>query len=734
MLTDLSRRERQLVDAARRGDMLTCSELTPDQLRDTEEPDHLVRGQILRDLLLGRHGELDPLGVRIARARVTGEVDLNYVDATTGLNLTYCTLDQPVKLRGSHFPWLYMLGTHLPTMEADGVRIDGDLVLGSGFEAFNDTLDGIIRLRGGHIAGSFSMNGAELTNTSGPAISADRLRVDGSIFLRNGFTATGNGTQGTIRLASAQIASDLEMDSAELTNTSGPALNANQLRVGGSIFLRNGFTATGNGKTGTIFLIGADVAGSLEMDSAKLTNTSGPALNANQLRVGGSIFLRNGFTATTDSASATIFLLGARVTVSLEMDSAELTNSSGPALNGNRLQVGGSIFLRNGFTAAGNGESGTIFLLGAHVAGSLEMDSAKLTNTSGPALNGNRLRIDGDLLMRNGFIAATDSASATIFLLGAHVAGSLEMDSAKLTNTSGPALSGDWLRVDGSILLRNGFTATGNGESGTMFLRGANITGQISMIGANLINRDHNLLLNLESSRCSMALMSAELICPRGSRTNSTCEHSNRWFGVNGFTYDDLRRSDWKQWLHLIRWHTEAYNPTSYQQLAEFRATAGHDRDTRTILISQQTDHRVRGDLGGLSRRITHTLWGALAGYGYQSGRIAVALLVVFLLAVGASLLAGHTTTSHGHHAAEHTSDLAGTAAPGPCSSVELIGLGIDRGLPLASTGIRAHCDLDTSSTAGQWFTFAIWLLQGAMWALATLALAGYTGLIRKVH
>jgi hypothetical protein len=62
-----------------------------------------------------------------------------------------------------------------------------------------------------------------------------------------------------------------------------------------------------------------------------------------------------------------------------------------------------------------------------------------------------------------------------------------------------------------------------------------------------------------------------------------------------------------------------------------------------------------------------------------------------------------------------------------------LVGLGLDRGLPLGPTGLRARCDLDTSSTAGQVFTVVLWVVQAAVWGLATLALAGYTGLIRKV-
>jgi hypothetical protein len=124
-------------------------------------------------------------------------------------------------------------------------------------------------------------------------------------------------------------------------------------------------------------------------------------------------------------------------------------------------------------------------------------------------------------------------------------------------------------------------------------------------------------------------------------------------------------------------------------------------------------------------------LWGALAGYGYRTGRTATALLTVLLLAGALGYAAGHTPTYDGRYAALHTTR---TEHPfTPCSALEQIGLGIDRGLPLAATGIRDRCDLDTTSPTGQAFTAAIWALQALVWALATLAIAGYTGLIRKI-
>jgi hypothetical protein len=77
---------------------------------------------------------------------------------------------------------------------------------------------------------------------------------------------------------------------------------------------------------------------------------------------------------------------------------------------------------------------------------------------------------------------------------------------------------------------------------------------------------------------------------------------------------------------------------------------------------------------------------------------------------------------------------LSPTSAEGaPCSLAEQIGLGLQIGLPLIKPPAGDRCRLDTTSAAGQVFTFLSWLLQALAWIFATLAVAGYTGLIRKL-
>ncbi|GAA2990707.1 hypothetical protein [Actinokineospora diospyrosa] len=131
--------------------------------------------------------------------------------------------------------------------------------------------------------------------------------------------------------------------------------------------------------------------------------------------------------------------------------------------------------------------------------------------------------------------------------------------------------------------------------------------------------------------------------------------------------------------------------------------------------------------LGGRLARWRHRLWGWLGNYGYRAHRLVVALVVVLALAGTLGYVAGQVTTRPGHLAAERVQQVGV-----PCSTAELIGLGIDRGLPLGATGLRARCDLATDTRWGQLFTYVLWVLQALVWGLATLAVAAYTGLVRK--
>ncbi|MGH3972976.1 MAG: hypothetical protein ACRDS9_06595, partial [Pseudonocardiaceae bacterium] len=487
-----------------------------------------------------------------------------------------------------------------------------------------------------------------------------------------------------------------------------------------------GFVATGHGELSAVRLPGARINGQLNLNGAELANQHGPALIGDGLQVDGGLVLAEGFTATGHCERGAVRLPGAHIGGQLNLDGAKLINNAGPALIGDHLQVNGGMFL-DGFTATGHGEDGTVRLPDAHISGQLNLDRAELINYAGPALIGDHLRVDSDMFAE-GFTATGHSTDSAVRLSDARVSGQLNLNDAKLTNQAGRALIGDHLQV-GSDMFAEGFTATGHSTDGAMRLPDAQISGQLNLNDAKLTN-PAGPVLDLEDAEAKHLFLPAHVICPHGTASRSACATPERRLALTGLVYTSLHTVGWHEWLHLITHHTHDYRPQPYRQLAAVLKAAGHEATARDVLVAQQQDLHRRGELGGPLIKGVHRLWGVLAGYGYRGGRIAVALLAVLLLAAGLGVSAGHMSLEPGRYVAAHTSQ---TDSPNsPCSLLEQIGLGIDHGLPLATIGTANRCDFDTSSSLGQAFIAAAWILKALVWTLTVLVIVGYLRLIRR--
>ncbi|MGA9310301.1 MAG: hypothetical protein WBV74_08010 [Pseudonocardiaceae bacterium] len=365
--------------------MVECSKLTVEQLAATENPRYTIRAELLRELVLGRSGErLDPLGVRVHGARITGMLDLTHVPAAVGIELRGCVFERPVLMVSARLPWLTLAGSQLCALDCDGLQVDGDVLLGDGFTATGQSDYGAVRLLGAHVKGQLNLNGARLTNETGPALIGDGLHIDGDVF-GGGFIATGHGELGAVRLPGAHIVGQLNFNGAELANQAGPALIGDGLHVDGGLVLAEGFTASGHYERGAVRLPGARISGQLNLAGATLVNPAGPALIGDHLEVYGGVFL-DGFTATGHGEDGVVRLPDAHITGQLNLDRAELTNAVGAAFIGDHLRVDSDMFAE-GLIATGHSQDGAVRLADAHISGQLNFSQAQLTNPAGPVLD-----------------------------------------------------------------------------------------------------------------------------------------------------------------------------------------------------------------------------------------------------------------------------------------------------------------------------------------------------------
>lgn len=726
----------------------------------------------------------DPKGLRLHGAVISGRIDLEHLRTTSRLQLTNTTIDKGISLSYACIPDIVLTGstlssTSLTALNASQATIEHDLCLqrvtinGSGPQscirlsksyiggdldltaasvinregpslvangltvggnaylemiAIGNTSIGTVRLAKAHVGSHLVMDGATLTNANGPALFAEGLTVDG--IARLAVTAVGSGEFGTIRLTMAHIVDHLNMDGADLLNKTGPALHADGLRVNGTVRLV--LKARGNTELGTIRLLGAHVGIEVNLDDAVITNESGPAVYADGLTVDGTAHfaLKN----TTGSCElATVRLGGAYVGKELYMDNAELSNDYGGGLFADRLVVDGNVVLNIHFT--GRSELGAVHLVGARIGSQLIMSASRLKNLTGPAINA-----DGLIVGENAYLACKafgNGEDGVVRLINADIGGQLDMEGAEVINSSnGPALVADGLSVKKSARLA--LIATGIGELGAVRLVGAHFGEQLDMIGAKLnntlgpalvadgVNVDHDAFLHFSANGGGdigvIRLPNATIGGYLNGDLADVHFSSPGWLVVDGLTYRGIPDAGVEPWLKLLRRATPSYAAQPYRQLAAACLAAGHEADTRAVLMSQRQDQLERA-----SHRHRDRLWGTLIGwtlgYGYQPWRALLFLIGVSLAGAIFATLVGY----HGLYPKDHEFDGR------HCSVTERVLIGVDNAVPLITTNLPSSCLTRPSPNHSGAAINAVGIVTQTLgWAFATLFVAGFTNAVRK--
>jgi hypothetical protein len=243
---DLSAAEEKMLRAAPNGTVADCSNLgggsdpagangTPEAPDEKWPETRNIRADLIRWLCIDREarGQVDPKGVWIRGARTTGYLDLSFTNVLFPLVLWSCRLEQDLNLRYAKLPLLGLAGSWTEAIGADGLKLEGDILLRNGFHA-----NGEVRLLGATIGGNLDAAGGTFKNPSGNALNADRIEVHGNVFLNNKFVAAGQ-----IRVLVAEIKGQLAVVDAwldgldlESTQITGPFLWRNVHREAKSDF------------------------------------------------------------------------------------------------------------------------------------------------------------------------------------------------------------------------------------------------------------------------------------------------------------------------------------------------------------------------------------------------------------------------------------------------------------------------------------------------------------------
>lgn len=530
-----------MLEAAMSGTIANCGGISPDENDPAEAdiwgPDRTIRSGVIRWLCVDRAASIhvDPRGIQVMYARIDAELDLSFVSIPFPLRFFRCAIRGDINLEFGHIPSLGLTGCCIGHLIADGLEVNGSLFLDRGFRAAGEVrllraaIKGILGCQGGFFQGSEK------------ALSCDEIQVDGDIFLNNGFQA-----EGSVRLLGAVVRGSL-ICSRGMFQHGTWALYCDRLQARGSVFLDEGFLATGEVRlvgavidgqlnckrgrfrhmsdaltcdrirvegnvnlddglqaSGHVRLLGAVIGGQFSCRGAWLrpsgvVENDGKALSCDGMKVAGAAFLDRGFRAegsvrlpgvviNGDLAckhsvfGGEVLLVGAKIRGTVGFQGSYLQRLV-TALNGDRMQVGGSAFLNTGFQAEGG-----VRLLGAVIKNNFDCSGGKFKH-KGDALTCDRMQVGGDVLINNDF-----QAEGTVRLPGAAISGSV--------NCYGGIFRGEVVLVgttiDGPLICRAGsfqhpeMALTCDGiqvEGGAFFDEGFQATGEVRLADARIKNQ-----------------------------------------------------------------------------------------------------------------------------------------------------------------------------------------------------------------------------------------------------
>lgn len=540
--------------------------------------ENTVRANFLRFLLLGGDARVpvSERGLTVCNAWISGSFDLLTSKIPIAFRFIHCTFEEEIHLIDSQL----VDGGHFHKCVIPAIRA-GRLHSSRSFMIFDTIVSGVVSLIGARIDGDLICGRSKI----GSLIVTDAA-IAGRIRLSNGFESAG-----VVDFSRTKIGGVADLEGAQLNGRGPLALVAVRAHIGGDLIFGKNFRSVGCIKLNEIF-----IGGSIRGSDGNYKKGEEEAINLDGAKILGSIFMHR------VNIEGTFRLLSSRISLDLTLSGAKIFEQEGNALLADRAEIGGGVFMINGFQANG------IKLTGLKTGASLSFNGANLTSVGDAlALNAQRVSIAGSLTFESGF-----SSTGKINLVSALVKLNLSF-------------------IDSQIVVKQGVSLN---------CHGINVNGAF----------------NLQKMRFPV-----DNIVLSSARVGRLADDEKSWgknISLQGFSYSSLgvnspfkaaARLKWLDKQHAnrsgINSVAKKFAPQPWRQLRKVLLESGHFNDAREIAVAYERRLREAGQIGESSpstNRIVafsirfisnkiHILYGVLIGYGYQPYRLVCWMIAVWL-------------------------------------------------------------------------------------------------------
>ena len=749
------------MDVIREAELVEC--VVAGRALDGGGP-RLVAAGLLRRLCHQLRDQVDPRGIRIKNAMVSGRLDIAGLEIPFPLRFEACEFDAPLMVEGAHLNDLAVTGSVLPGLLANGIQVRRDLdlsrsrVTGAHETTASDSHLAAVWVCESEIGGRFLCSGTVIRADGARAVQADHMRTGGAVRFLRQFTA-----HGEIRLLGAQFGGSLDLSEANISAPEEIALDLTDAVVGGSFFLITtvirGRVDMSSARVSAQFMIrGATLeapAATPAKSGYSRFRDSGTAVSAPRLIVGAEITLDKGCTVNggidlSMAALSSLFIdsgcaLRAPGKTAVDLTNAEILST---VVIGEEVPV-----------------EGTLRLAGAAIHGDLRLRRARLSAPAGRTLIAAQgARIDGEVELEE-----LEADGGELSFRAAVIGSAVEASGARLRNPDGYTLSLVQANVKGSVRLTYEFESTGKVVLNRAAVDGRLLCarGSFNCPGPSGHNRRGHAIEVISASISGGMDLAWRSVSPSAdftdTRTSFLADDAARWperFIISGFSYERLEQPQGlpaiRTWDHAARcaWlrRQAAYDAGPYEQAARVFRQHGYADGAKAILIAQRRHARsaISGRGAGL-RRALDTAYSLTVGYGYRPVRVlwliaALLILVTVTLQMPGARAAMRATTSAGavytttgplqpQGAARADTAAARVLHQDACGDGQVrcfnpVFYAIDTVIPLVSLDQRATWYPDPSTGGGtimQWWLNIATILGWLLSSIFVLSLASLT-------
>jgi hypothetical protein len=308
---------------------------------------------------------------------------------------------------------------------ADSAKINGDVLLRYSFNAGSE-----VSFIGAVIGGDLDCDGGRFlgNDTNQRALTVIRARIDGRVFLGDGFKAEGkvrfigSTLGGFLKCINGMFSSDFDVENAKIDN---------------GVFLCDGFMSNGE-----VDFSGVNITGDLDCRGGQFLDesTNDDAFDLSSAKLDGVVLLSDGFCTEGD-----VKVSGSVITKNLNCENGRFRS----AFFAENVKIGGDALLRDGFSVEGE-----VDFLGASIGGDLDCEAGQFfySSPNNNALDVSGARVEGNLFLSDGFTSVGDVA-----LLDSTINGDFNCKRGDFNSN----LTANNTKISGDVDLNDGFSANG---------------------------------------------------------------------------------------------------------------------------------------------------------------------------------------------------------------------------------------------------------------------------------